>query len=103
MRDVKRVAFLVRRGPDCWEGLRSALGLLTENMWAAVFFIGCPIEIPPGKSEDDFQENLEILAELEGEALTNQAADAGRFPGLALASLEEMAERMKSFDLVVPF
>ncbi len=103
MHGVKRVAFLINEPRDCWEGLRSTLGLLVENMWASVFFIDCEIDLPSGKTKADFEENLEMLADLEGEAFSNVAANAEKFEGISYATLEEMAGKIKTFHLVVPF
>jgi hypothetical protein len=103
MHGIQRVAFLVNESRDSWEGLRSTLGLLVENLWAACFFIDTPVELIDGKSPEDFQENLEMLADLEGECFTNTRADADKYEFLTYASLEEMAEKIKTYHLVVPF
>ncbi|MFH1035836.1 MAG: hypothetical protein V1806_15120 [Pseudomonadota bacterium] len=103
MHGIERVAFLVNESQDSWEGLRSTLGLLVENLWAACFFIDTPVELIDGKSVEDFQENLEMLADLEGECFTNIQADADKYEFMTFASLPEMAEKIKTYHLVVPF
>ncbi|MCB2189298.1 MAG: hypothetical protein KQJ78_23010 [Deltaproteobacteria bacterium] len=102
--ETKRVAFLIEKSDDCWEGVRSTLGLLVENFWAAAFIIDCPVELPASKSEEEFQENLEMLVEdLEGEVYSNVQANVDRFEYLEYMSLEDMAAKIKEYELVVPF
>jgi len=103
MQGKEKIAFVVRKSLDSWEGLRSTLGVLVENLYGRVFFIDCPIELPESKSEEEFAENLEMLEDLEGEAYTNHQADAERFEFLKFATLEEMLPLIKEYDLVVPF
>lgn len=103
MQGVKRIAILINQPSDCWEGVRSGLGLGVENLWAGCFIIDCQIELLPGKSEADFQENLEMLDELEAELYTNVAANSERLPLIKYLPLQEMPEKIKGFDLVVPF
>lgn len=100
---MQGVAFLVNEPQDSWEGLRSTLGLLVENLWAACFFIDTPVELIAGKTDADFQENLEMLADLEGQCFTNHRPDSERFEFMTYATLDEMAEKMKTYQLVVPF
>lgn len=103
MKDIEKVAVLVNNSAACWEGLRSTLGVLVENLYGRVFFIDCPIELPEGKSEEEFGENLEMLEDLEGEAYTTLEADAERFEFLKYCKLEDMIPLIKEYDLVVPF
>ena len=103
MQGVKRIAILINKSADCWEGVRSGLGLGVENLWAGSFILDCPIELLPGKTEEDFQENLEMLDELEAELYTNVAANHERFPLIKYLPLEAWPEKIKGFQLVVPF
>ena len=103
MHDVKRIAFLINDPVDTWEGLRSTLGLLVENMWAAAFFIDCQLSPPEGKSTQDFEENLEMLLDLEGEAFSNVQANADQYENITYLPLDEMVEKIKTYQLVVPF
>lgn len=103
MHDIKRIAFLINDPQDTWEGLRSTLGLLVENMWAAAFFIDCELAPPEGKSKEDFDENLEMLLDLEGEAYSNVQANADHYENITYLPLEEMIAKIKTYQLVVPF
>lgn len=103
MEGIERVCILVNESEDSWEGLRSTLGLLVENLWGGCFFIDTVIELPPEKSTEEFQENLEMLEDLEGECCTNNQADAERFEFLSYLPLEEMVDRIKTYQVIVPF
>ncbi|MCB2228494.1 MAG: hypothetical protein KQH53_17570 [Desulfarculaceae bacterium] len=103
MEDIKRVCILVNESEDSWEGLRSTLGLLVENLWGACFFIDTVIEMPAEKSDEEFQENLEMLDDLEGECYTNVQANADKYEFLDYLPLEEMVEKIKTYQIIVPF
>jgi hypothetical protein len=100
---VEKVAFLIKAPQDSWEGLRSTLGLLVENLWVAAFFIDTEVELPASKSEDDFKENLEMLEDLEGEVYTNVRANVDKWGTFEYLSLEDMVAKIKEYELVVPF
>ena len=101
--EVKKVAFLVNDPKDAWEGMRSTLGILVENMWAAVFYVDCEIELPDDKTEDDFKEYLEMLDDLEGEIFTNVQANVDKWGYLKYLPVESMITKIKEYELVVPF
>ncbi len=103
MQGVQKIAMVINQSRDCWEGTRSALGLGVENLWAGCFYIDCAIELIPGKSEEEFLENLEMLEELEAEMYTNVPANSQRFPLIKYLPLEEMPQKLAAFQLVVPF
>lgn len=103
MEGVNKVAFLVNKSENSWEGLRSGLGLLVENMWVAVFFIDTEVELPAAKSDEEFSENLEMLEDLEGEVYTNVQANVDKWGYFQYMTLEEMLPKIKEYQLVVPF
>lgn len=101
--EANKVAILVKEPVDSWEGLRSTLGLLVENMWVAAFFIDTEVELPAEKSEEEFSENLEMLEDLEGEVYTNVQANVDKWGYFQYLPLEEMPAKIKEYQLVVPF
>jgi hypothetical protein len=103
LQGIQRIAILINEPQDCWEGVRSGLGLGVENLWAGCFIIDCEIELLPGKTEEDFTENLEMLIELEAGLFTNVEANSKRFPQFEYLPVEEMPEKIKEYQLVVPF
>jgi hypothetical protein len=103
MEGVNKVAFLIKDPENSWEGVRSSLGLLVENMWVATFFIDTEVALPESKTEDDFKENLEMLEDLEGELYTNVQANVDKWGYFQFMSLEDMVEKIKEYQLIVPF
>jgi hypothetical protein len=100
---VEKVAILVNSSPDSWEGLRSTLGLLVENLWVAAFFIDTEVQLPASKSEEEFRDNLLLLEDLEGELYTNLQSEVDKWGTFEYLSLEDMVAKIKDYELVVPF
>ncbi len=103
MEGVNKVAILINQPENSWEGLRSSLGLLVENMWVAAFFIDTEVALPAAKTEEEFEENLEMLDDLEGEVYTNVQANVDKWGYFKYLSLEDMVAKIKEYQLVVPF
>jgi hypothetical protein len=98
-----RIALLVKNPEDAWEGLRSALGLCLEGLTTDLFFLGCLAGPSPDQSEEDFQETLEMLMDLGGQAFSNLPANRERWDGVACFPLKTLAEKIKGCQMVAPF
>ena len=86
-----------------YEGLRSALGLLVDNLWAAYFLIDTEVELPEGKTEDDFEAYLETAEELEGALFTNVQANVDKWGFLEYADNDTIIEKLRTYQIIVPF
>ncbi len=91
----------MKNSDDVWECTRSAIGLGVENLFVGLFIINAIIEIGP--QEEDFQDQLEMISDLEGRIFTNVPQNKERYDPVELMTLKEMAQKIREYDLVTTF
>lgn len=95
----KKIYFLVQNRMY-GDGVRSALGQAVENHYAyAVFMYG---EYP--RFSEYMLENISWIRDMEGDVLTMGAdAPEGVDVELTPVTLEELGERMREADIIIPY
>ena len=94
---MKKVAFLVRGKEELWEGMRSSLGLVIENNYVTMVVLDREVEMT-----DEYKENLEWFVDMEGEFYSNVPANVEKY-GFKPITIEELGEKLKEMDTIVPF
>ena len=101
MDSVEKVAFMVKNPLQISECLRCAVGLGVDNRLIGFFIISA--DIPLEDLDEVFLDRLEMIDDLEGETFTDVSGNVELSEFIQYMSLEEMAERIKGYELVIPF
>ena len=94
----KKVCFMFVNGDYTLDGIRSALGLAVENMYA--YAVVMNNELPP--LDDYHKENIEWVRDMEGEVYSTVPANVEKH-GLAAITLEEVGQKLREMDIIVPY
>jgi len=96
--ESKKIYFLLPNRMYAGDGIRSALGLSVENHFSyAVIMNG---EFP--KFTEYEKENIDWIKDMEGDVFT-MGADAPEGMELTPITLEELGERMREADVIIPY
>lgn len=98
LENIENVAVLIKDVGQQYEGLRSSLGLLLEASSVQMYVLNHEIE----NMDEAYRENMEFIDEMEGERLSNNPANVEKY-GFKHVTIEEMLDRLKEADLIIPF
>lgn len=94
----KKVCLMYRHPDYAIDGIRSALGLAVENMYA--YGVVLDTEIP--KLDELTQESIEMLRDMEGEVYSTVPANVEK-NGFEALTLEELGEKLRDMTHIIPY
>ena len=96
--ESKKIYFLTTNRMYAGDAVRSTLGLSIENHYA----YNCMFNGEFPKFSEYVKENIDWIRDMEGDVLTVNA-DAPEGIELTPISLEELGEKMREADLIIPY
>jgi hypothetical protein len=104
---MKKATVLIRDPEQQYEGLRTSLGLLLESVEVRMIVLGHEIAALAGKENDElaweaYNDNMEFIDEMEGERYSDNPRNVDEW-GFRHAGPDEIAELVRSADIVIPF
>lgn len=97
--EYKKVCLMYRDKDSVLDGIRSALGLAVENMYAYGVVLD---DVEMDKLDDHTQESIEMLRDMEGEIYSTKKSNC-ELNGLKYITLEELGEKLRDMTHVIPY
>jgi hypothetical protein len=96
--EYKKVCLMYRNKDYAVDGMRSALGLAVENMYAYGVVMDNEIE----KLDEYAQESIEMLRDMEGEIYSTVPANVDK-NGFEPITIDELGEKLRDMSIVIPY
>ena len=96
--EYHKVCFMYRHKDYAVDGMRSALGLAVENMYS----YGVVMDSEMEQLDEHNLESLEMLRDMEGDIYSTVPANVEK-NGLESIDLEELGEKLRDMDIIVPY
>lgn len=96
--EYKKVCLLYRHKDYAVDGIRSALGLAVENMYA----YGVVLDTTLGKFEENTVESIEMLRDMEGDIFSTVPANVEN-NDLTPITIEELGEKLREMTHIIPY
>lgn len=94
----KKVCLIYRHKDYAVDGIRSALGLAVENMYAYGVVMDTELDV----FDDNTQESIEMLRDMEGDIFSTVSTNVEK-NGLTAITLEELGEKLREMTHIVPY
>jgi len=96
--EYKKVCFMYRHEDYAIDGIRSALGLAVENMYA--YGVAMDKELP--EFDELTKESIEMLRDMEGDVFSTEQVNVEKNDFTPI-SLEELGEKLREMTHVIPY
>lgn len=96
--EYKKVCLMYRHEDYALDGIRSALGLAVENMYA----YGVVMDKEIDELDELNQESIEMLRDMEGDVFSTVPANVEK-NGFEAITIEELGEKLREMTHIVPY
>ena len=96
--EYNKVCLMYRHEDYALDGIRSALGLAVENMYA----YGVVMDTEMDKLDELNQESIEMLRDMEGDVLSTVPANVEK-NGFEATTIEELGEKLREMTHIIPY
>lgn len=96
--EYKKVCLMYRHEDYALDGIRSALGLAVENMYA----YGVVMDTEIDKLDELNQESIEMLRDMEGDVYSTVPANVEK-NGFEAINIEELGEKLREMTHIIPY
>jgi hypothetical protein len=97
--EYKKVCLMYRDKSSAVDGIRSALGLAVENMYAYGVVLD---DVTMDKLNDLNVESIDMLRDMEGDVYSTKKENCD-LNGLEPITLEELGEKLRDMTHVIPY
>jgi len=95
---MRTLAVVIRDPYQQYEGLRTSLGALLENLHVQMIVLDHVIQ----NMDEAYSENMEFLDEMEGERFSNNPENVDQY-GFSSITLDNVGDVLRNADIVIPF
>lgn len=95
---MKKAAVIIKDPEQQYEGLRTSIGLLLENIHVQMFVLHHEIV----EMDEAYRDNMEFVDEMSGERYSNNSANVENF-GFKHVTLTDVARKISTADVIIPF
>lgn len=95
---MSKVCFMYPSNEYSLDGMRSALGLAVENMYAYGVVMNTELE----NVTEYHSENIDWIRDMEGEIYSIPDVNVEKY-GLVKMTLEELGQKLREMDVIVPY
>ncbi len=96
--EYKKVCLMYRHEDYAVDGIRSALGLAVENMYAYGVVIGKNLP----EFDEMTKESIEMLRDMEGDIYSTEHANV-EINDFSAISIEELGEKLREMTYIIPY
>ncbi len=95
---MKKVAVLIKNVSKQYEGLRTSLGLLLEDLDVHMFVLNHEVV----NMDEAYSDNLGFIEEMEGHYYSNDLANTQKY-NFTYVTDDDIADHLNTADLIIPF